>query len=148
MKTRTNTKKIAATETADNIATVPELTALPDHSPSLIASHLAWAKASRFARMPDAELLDHLDELVRNATWGDRRAIGAIALAFTRDLLAAANAMLDNEHDAADVVQDFFLALVEEKVERFVPGQARARPFMLGVVKAMAMKKRAEEALR
>jgi hypothetical protein len=108
-------------------------------------SAFASFKASPFARMSDAELLARLDELVRLATRGDRHAIGAIALAFTGDFLAEANAVLRNEHDAADVVQDFFLALVEGKIEgniALLPGGARS--FLLDVVRRMARKRRGE----
>jgi DNA-directed RNA polymerase specialized sigma24 family protein len=104
-------------------------------------------KPSRYARMSDAELLARLDELVLNATRGDRQAIGAIAFAFTGDLLAEANAVLDNEHDAADVAQDFFLALLEGRVDRFEPGRRPAKAFMLGVIRAMAEQRRRERRL-
>jgi hypothetical protein len=92
----------------------------------------------------DPQLLAQLDELVLRATQGDRRAIGAIARTFTEKLRAEANAMLRNEHDAEDVVQDFFLALLEGRMERFPPGQGRGLSFMLGVVRATARKRRRE----
>jgi DNA-directed RNA polymerase specialized sigma24 family protein len=97
--------------------------------------------------MSDAELLARLDELVFLATRGDRHAIGAIAIAFTRTLLDEANAVLRNEHDSADVVQDLFLALLEGKTERFVPEQARARPFLFRIVRTMARQRRKERRL-
>ncbi len=92
--------------------------------------------------MSDAELLARFDELLLLALRGDRHAIGAIALTFTSDLLTVANVVLDNEADAADVVQDFFLALVEGKVEGvpFLPGCGKA--FLLDVVRHMARKRR------
>jgi DNA-directed RNA polymerase specialized sigma24 family protein len=94
--------------------------------------------------MSDAELLARFDDLVLLATRGDRHAIGAIALAFTGDLLAEANDVLHDEHDAADVVQDFFLALLEGKTEGIVPLPGQARAFLLEIVRRMARRRRRE----
>jgi DNA-directed RNA polymerase specialized sigma24 family protein len=94
-----------------------------------------------------AESFSRFDELVRRATRGDRDAIGAIASALTRELRGEANAVLHNEHDAADVVQDFFLALLEGEAERFAPAPGRGKPFLLGIVRAMARKRRRERRL-
>jgi hypothetical protein len=105
-----------------------------------------WAQ-SPAAGLPDGELLAQLDGLVISATRGDRQAIGAIALAFTRDLLAAANDVLDNEHDAADVVQDLFLALLEGEVEALSPPRGRAMAFLLGIVRDRARRHLAEPSL-
>jgi DNA-directed RNA polymerase specialized sigma24 family protein len=98
-------------------------------------------------RAAEAQLLDQLDELVLAATRGDRRAIGAIALTFTRDLLAAANAVLDDEHDAADVVQEFFLALLEGEVECLSPPRGRGMGLLLGLVRDRARRHIAEPSL-
>ncbi len=95
----------------------------------------------------DATLVTELDEMVFAAARGDRQAIGAIALAFTPNLLAEANDVLDNEHDAADVVQDFFLALLEGGVECLSPPRGRALAFLFGVVRAMAQSRLAEASL-
>jgi DNA-directed RNA polymerase specialized sigma24 family protein len=104
-------------------------------------------KALPFARMSRTQLLDQLDDLVLHATRGDRQAIGAIALAFTRELLAEANAVLRNEHDAADAVQDVFLALLEGKAERFARDGRRGMQYLLGVVRATAQQRRRERRL-
>jgi hypothetical protein len=117
-------------------------------SSSSLGPDLPPWKRSPFARMSDAELLAHLDELVLDATRGDRRAVGAIAFAFTSDLRAEANAVLRHEHDAADVVQDFFLALLEGKAARFAPGRGRAKAFLLGVVRDMARRRRKDRRLQ
>jgi DNA-directed RNA polymerase specialized sigma24 family protein len=96
---------------------------------------------------PAAESFSSLDDLVRRAARADRDAIGAIASALTRELRAEANAVLHNEHDAADVVQDFFLALLQGEAERFAPGPNRGKPFLVGLVRAMARKRRRERRL-
>jgi DNA-directed RNA polymerase specialized sigma24 family protein len=121
---------------------VPRLSAV-----SLTDSRVPSLKPLAFDRMSREQLLDQLDELVLHATRGNRKAIGAIALAFNRELLAEANAVLHNEHDAADVVQDLFLALLEGRAERFAPDRGRAMPFLLGVVRATAQKRRRERRL-
>jgi DNA-directed RNA polymerase specialized sigma24 family protein len=117
---------------------------VPRGAPSL--DNPPWAQ-SPAAGLSDGELLTQLDDLVISATRGDRQAIGAIALSFTRDLLAAANEVLDNEHDAADVVQDLFLALLEGEIECLSPPRGRAMAFLLGVVQDRARRHLAERAL-
>ena len=63
----------------------------------------------------DEHLLDALDQLVVQATEGDSRAVGAIAIAFSPTLLEEAREELgpDHEQDAADVLQTFCLDLME-----------------------------------
>ena len=63
-------------------------------------------------------LLDPFDELVAHAADGDRRAVGAIAIAFGPDLLAAAEDVLGPCHraDAVDVLQRLFLDLCEKSL--------------------------------
>jgi len=83
---------------------------------------------------------DDFDELVFHASQGDRRAIGALAIAFYPALLAEARAVLapkGRRHCAEDAVQDFFLSLCEAR-NRFLPGQGRAIPWMKGIVRAIA----------
>jgi hypothetical protein len=78
------------------------------------------------------------DDLVLRASQGDRRAIGAVAVAFGPRLLEEAKACLgDYEHEAEDVLQDFFLALLERR-SRFAPAQGRAIPWMCEAVRALA----------
>jgi DNA-directed RNA polymerase specialized sigma24 family protein len=75
----------------------------------------------------DAQLQDALDALAMRASRGDRRAIGAIAIAFGPRLLQEARAVLgDLEQEAEDVLQDFFLCLVDRR-SRFTPVRAIAR---------------------
>jgi DNA-directed RNA polymerase specialized sigma24 family protein len=88
----------------------------------------------------DAQLQDDLDALVMRASRGDRRAIGAIAVALGPRLLQEAPAVLgDFEQEAEDVLQDFCLSLVERQ-SRFTPAHGRAIPWMCGIVRAMARK--------
>jgi DNA-directed RNA polymerase specialized sigma24 family protein len=92
----------------------------------------------------DAQRLADLDALVARASRGDRRAIGAIAIAFGPRLLSEAQAVMGPfEQDADDVLQDFLLALLEGR-NRFVPDPARAIPWMVGIVRATARKYRAD----
>ena len=92
----------------------------------------------------DAQLQDELDVLVNRAAHGDGRAIASIAIAFGPMLLQEASAVLgDFEDEAADVLQDFLVLLLERR-SRFTPSQGRAIPWMCGLVRAMARKYRAE----
>lgn len=69
---------------------------------------------------PEADLLDQGDQLVVVATRGDRRAVGAIAIAFGPTLNAEARKALGPtwEQESADVLQEFFLALCEVRGRR------------------------------
>jgi DNA-directed RNA polymerase specialized sigma24 family protein len=92
----------------------------------------------------DAQLLADMDDLVRRASQGDSRAIGAIAIAFGKMLLEEARAVMgDFAQEAEDVLQDFFVSLLERR-SRFTPAHGRAIPWMCGLVRAMARKHRAE----
>ncbi len=64
----------------------------------------------------DEEVLEEFDELVANAVQGDLRAIGAIAVVFGPALLKEARRELARsgcEDDAADVLQNVFVAMTE-----------------------------------
>jgi DNA-directed RNA polymerase specialized sigma24 family protein len=91
----------------------------------------------------DEELDDDFDELMRLATHGDRRALGAIAIAFSPLLLDEAREVLgeDFAQEAGDVLQDFFLMLLEGK-SRFVPAHGRAHEWMCGIIRSMARRHR------
>ena len=93
----------------------------------------------------DDQLQDELDDLVRRANEGDRRALGAIALATTAMLLdEARDALGENfEQEAGDVLQDFFLMLLEGS-SRFLPAHGRAIEWMCGIVRSMARRHRVE----
>ena len=96
----------------------------------------------------DAQRLDEFDVLVMRATRGDRRALGALAIAFGPSLLGEARAVMgDFEHEAGDVLQDFFLSLLERR-SRFTPESGRAVPWMRRVIRAMALVHRAECEMR
>src|SRR5258708_39658689 len=74
----------------------------------------------------DAQIAAELDEIGRRAAAGDRKAIGAIAVKLRPRLLAEARAVLGSrfKHEAEDVGQDFFVALLERQ-SRFLPPQVR-----------------------
>jgi hypothetical protein len=94
------------------------------------------------ATATDEEVREQFDDLVAKAVGGDRRAIGAIAIALGPTLLEEARLALGKgrEHEAGDVVQRFFLAMTEgtmvfagergtglEWMKRIVRGGARER---------------------
>ena len=92
----------------------------------------------------DAQVQAEFADLVVRATQGDRRAVGAIAAAFGPVLLREARAVLGPfKQDDEDVVQDFFLSLLDGRL-RYVPPQGRAAEWMCGVVRAMAKTYRKE----
>jgi DNA-directed RNA polymerase specialized sigma24 family protein len=93
----------------------------------------------------DAQVIAEFDQLVRHAAAGDRRAIGAIAIAFGPKLLHEARAVLGRrfEEEADDVLQDFFAWMLEGS-SRFQPAHGRAIPWMCGVVRAIARKARGD----
>src|SRR5271169_3177027 len=95
----------------------------------------------------DERTRDEFDELVTRASGGDRHAIGAIAVALGPRLLGEARAILGEfDQEADDVLQDFFLALLERRL-RFEPAHGRAMPWMCRMVRAIAWR-RSEESER
>jgi len=88
----------------------------------------------------DAQVAAELDEVGRRAAAGDRKAIRLGAR-----LLAEARAALGSrfKHEAEDVVQDFFVALLERQ-SRFLPAQGRAIQWMCGLVRARARNARGD----
>ncbi len=90
------------------------------------------------------DLEAEFDHLVMLASRGDRRAIGAIAVAIGPTLLAAARTGLGGfGQEAEDVLQDFFISLLEGRW-RFTPGHGRAMQWMCGVVTGIAHLRRCE----
>lgn len=87
----------------------------------------------------DDELTDGLDACVRDATLGDRRAIGCIAIALGGHLHDEARAALGPRYQdgAAEVVQDFLLGLAER---RFTLPAIRgcAMPWMRRAIRSLA----------
>ncbi len=67
------------------------------------------------ATATDEEVREQFDELVGKAVGGDRRAIGAIAIALGPTLLTEAREALGEarEHEAGDVVPRFYLEMPE-----------------------------------
>jgi hypothetical protein len=93
----------------------------------------------------DAQLEDDFDDLARRATHGDGRALGAIAIAMSPMFLEEARDAL-GEHfarEAGDVLQDFFLMLLEGRL-RFMPAYGRAIEWMCGIIREMARMRRVE----
>jgi DNA-directed RNA polymerase specialized sigma24 family protein len=92
----------------------------------------------------DERIRDEFDDLVMRASQGDRRAIGAIAVAIGPKLLVEVRTMLGEfDQEAEDVLQDFLLALLERRL-RFDPAHGRAMPWMCRMVRAFAWR-RSEE---
>jgi hypothetical protein len=85
----------------------------------------------------DAALLSDLHELQLAATRGDAQAVGALALAFHRDLVVAARAVA-GEEDAKDAVQSFWLLLLEGRFALLPPDPRRPIAWMRAVVRAIA----------
>ncbi len=87
----------------------------------------------------DRELLDQLDELVVDAVSGDRRAVGAIAIAFGPTLLKEIRRELGPVfvQDEGTVMQDFCLAMIEGKLT-FPPIRGGALPWMKRMVRSVA----------
>ncbi len=92
----------------------------------------------------DDQHLEAFDELVQKASEGDSRAVGAIAVAIGPTLLEEARVALgDFEQEAEDVLDDFFLCLLDRRM-RFTPAHGRAMPWMCGIVQAIAQQRRRE----
>ena len=93
----------------------------------------------------EIQLISELDGLLARALEGDRRAVGAIAVGLGPLLLQEAEVVLgrDFAHEAGDVLQDFFVSLLEGEVS-MRPVQGRAIQWMCGVVRAISRKHRGE----
>jgi DNA-directed RNA polymerase specialized sigma24 family protein len=84
------------------------------------------------------------DRTVLAASFGDRNAIDALARSHHRELVAHALRACENQHDAEDAVQEFWLALLEKRLTRFPPETGRAGEWMRGVVECLALGQRIE----
>ncbi|MDP9000075.1 MAG: hypothetical protein M3O46_08190 [Myxococcota bacterium] len=94
----------------------------------------------------DAQREADFDGLVTRATRGDRRALAAIAIALSPRLLEEARAVMGaHAQDAGDVLQEFFLMLLEGRTQ-FTPAHGRGIAWMCGIVRAMARRHRAQRA--
>jgi uncharacterized protein (DUF2236 family) len=92
----------------------------------------------------DAQIQDEFDDLVTRACDGDRRALAAIAIAFSSRLLGEARAELGYfEQDADEVLQDFFAAVLERQAV-FDPAKERANPWMKRILRELARRRRAD----
>lgn len=96
--------------------------------------------------LTDEQLQDEFDALVANACRGDHRAAAAIEIAFRESLVRAARAeMGEFAQDAEDVVQDFFVFLLEGE-SPFLPQQGRAIAWLHEIVRTLARKYRRDRA--
>src|SRR5258708_21795012 len=93
---------------------------------------------SLYPHKTDAQIQAEFADLVVRACKGDRRAVGAIYVAFGPVLLREARSVMGRfKQDAEDVVQDFFVSLLEGR-SVYVPAHGYATRWMCGVVRAMA----------
>jgi hypothetical protein len=84
------------------------------------------------------------DDLVRLACDGDRRALGAIAIALSGPLLREAQVALgDRAREAGDLLCDFFNGIAEGRV-RFARDDGHAVAWMRRVIREMAARRRGQ----
>jgi hypothetical protein len=110
-------------------------------SPEVPVVSAGGSVARRFiGTASDEEVLEQFDELVSKAVGGDRRAIGAIAIALGPTLLQEARRALGEgrEQEAGDVVQRFFLAMAEGTM-RFAGERGTGLSWMKGVIREWAL---------
>ena len=87
---------------------------------------------------------EDFDDLVVRASSGDRRAVGAIAIALGKSLLDEARSVLKELDDEADdVLQDFLLFLVEGQAP-FNRANGPAMDWMRRMVRTIAQQRRRE----
>jgi DNA-directed RNA polymerase specialized sigma24 family protein len=92
----------------------------------------------------DTQVQDDFDDLVRLAVRGDRRAVGAIAMALGPMLLDEARVVLGEYADEdSDVLQDFLLVLLEGR-SRFQPVHGSAVVWLCRTIRAVAQTRRME----
>jgi hypothetical protein len=108
------------------------------------------AARQRIFGRTDEELLDGLDDLVRDAVRGDSRAVGIIAVVYGPMLNDEARDELGPtwEEESADVLQTMFLAMCEGRM-LFPSIRGAAIPWMQRTVREIARKwvrQREEEA--
>jgi DNA-directed RNA polymerase specialized sigma24 family protein len=84
---------------------------------------------------------DATSDLVMRATRGDRRALGAIATTFGLLLVEEARAALNGSGGAEDVVQDFFVCILEQKAQ-FTPDDGPGVAWLCRTVRQMALRQR------
>jgi hypothetical protein len=108
------------------------------------------AARQRIFGRTDEELLDGLDDLVRDAVRGDSRAVGIIAVVYGPMLNDEARDELGPrwEDDSADILQTMFLTMCEGRM-LFPSIRGAAIPWMQRAVREIARKwvrQREEEA--
>jgi hypothetical protein len=84
------------------------------------------------------------DRTVLAASFGDRKAIDVLARSHHRELVEHARRACEDQHDAEDAVQEFWLALLEKRLTRFPPETGRSAEWMRGVVECLALGQRIE----
>jgi|CZKU01.1.fsa_nt_gi DNA-directed RNA polymerase specialized sigma24 family protein len=94
----------------------------------------------------DTQLQEDFDDLVERAADGDSRAVGAIAIALGPSLLEEARAAMKGLDGADDVVQDFFVFLLERR-SPFIRAYGPAREWLHTMVRIIARRRRREQML-
>jgi hypothetical protein len=100
-------------------------------------------KTQKFGPKELEEMLDHqrqieFNSLVMEASAGDARAVGAIAIALGPTLLEEARSILEEfEEEADEVLKDFLESLLERRFH-FDLAYGDATPWMFGVVQGIA----------
>ena len=101
-----------------------------------------YMEAQRAAN--DTQQDEDFDDLVLRASEGDRRAVGAIAIALGVPLIEQARIALKGlDGNAEDVVQDFLLFLLEAKGP-FNRANGPAMQWMFRMVRTIAQQRRRE----
>jgi DNA-directed RNA polymerase specialized sigma24 family protein len=89
----------------------------------------------------DTQRQDATDALVTRAMQGDRRALGAIATHFGPMLLEEARIALKGTGGAEDVVQDFYLCVLEHEAQ-FTRADGGGAEWLRRTVRQMAVRRR------
>jgi DNA-directed RNA polymerase specialized sigma24 family protein len=93
---------------------------------------------SLYPHKTDAQIQAEFADLVVRACKGDRRAVGAIYIAFGPVLLREARSVMGPfKQDAEDVVQDFFDAVLAGRAV-YEPTGGHATHWMRGLIRAIA----------
>ena len=104
-----------------------------------IAKYMGTQRAAN-----DVLLEEDFDDLVLRASEGDRRAVGAIAIALGKSLVEEARSVVKGlDGEAEDVVQDFLLFLIEAKAP-FNRASGPAMAWMYRMVRVIAQQRRRE----
>jgi hypothetical protein len=93
-------------------------------------------------RERDDALLDEFDDLVRNASYGDVRAVQALGIALGPSLYAAARELVEADDSAIELLDDFLSGLLDGRAGRFRPKRERALRWLERVLLRFAARRR------